>query len=344
MHRSMIAGCVLILAWGPVLSGGSDSGGSDAPATGAAEVTEEVVVTGEQPGPQLWRATRDGHVLWILGTVTEKPADITWRPKQVAAVLDETQLVINQQLQGTTWPANIEIELDTISPFNKLSMGRQLLKMRQQHAPPPLREVVPVPLYERFAALKRRYLPGRADIEMQRPRVAASMLYSAAIAANGLTTRAMIHETVHRLARKRRVKVSEITLEIEVDPETLLAMNREFNEVPLAAELACLEDTIAQIETDLPAVRARANAWAIGDVNAMRQLPFLTRKSCDAVRYSAPRWSDLRSRLENHWLDNVDAAVTKNSATLALLDMSELLQPKGLLAALISRGYTVEGP
>lgn len=339
MHRSMIAGCALIVAWKLVLAG--EAG---VPATLAADVTEEVVVTGEQPGPQLWRATRDGHVLWILGTLTEKPADITWRAKQVAAVLDETQLVINQQLQGTTWPANIEIELDTISPLKKMSMARQLSKMRREQARPPLRDVVPAPLYERFAALRQKYLPGRADIEEQRPRVAANTLYSAAVAANGLTTRAMIHETVHRLARQRRVEVSEITLTIEVDAATLVDMNKEFNEMPVAAELACLEDTITQIETDLPTVRARANAWAIGDVNALRKLPLLTRTSCDTVRYSAPRWSDLRARLETHWLDNVDAAVTKNSATLVLLDMSELLQPNGLLTALISRGYAVEGP
>lgn len=339
MHRSMIAGCALILAWKPVLS--AESGAS---VENAAQVTEEVVVTGEQPGPQLWRATRDGHVLWILGTVTEKPADMTWRPKHVAAVLDATQLVINQQLQGTTWPANIEIELDTISPFKKMSMGRQLQKMRKEHPSPPLREVVPAPLYDRFSALKRKYLPGSESIERQRPRDAASRLYSAAVAAHGLTTRAMIHETVHRLARKRGVKVREITLEMEVDPETLVEIVREFNEVPLAAELACLEETIEQIETDLPTVRARANAWAIGDVKALRELPFLTRTSCDTVRYSAPRWSDLRSRLQNHWLDGVDAAVNRNDSTLVLLDMSELLQPEGLLAALISRGYAVEGP
>jgi hypothetical protein len=336
MRRSVIAGGMLALAWQPLLS--QDSGTSAVAPESA--VTEEVIVTGEQPGPQLWKATRDDHVLWILGTV----AEITWRAKQVAAVLDDTQQVIDQQLQGTTWPANIEIDLATISPLKMISAGRKINKIRKEHAPPPLREVVPAPLYERFAALKGKYLPADEGIEMQRPRVAASALYSAAIAANGLTMRAMIHEKVHRLARERRVKVSEITLEIEVDAETLLAINTEFNEVPLAAELTCLEDTIAQIESDLPSVRARANAWAIGDVNALRKLPFLTRESCDTIRYSAPRWSDLHSRLENYWLDSIDKAVAKNRATLVLLDMSELLQPDGLLASLIARGYAVEGP
>ena len=29
---------------------------------------EEVLVTGERPGPGLWKISKDNHVLWILGT------------------------------------------------------------------------------------------------------------------------------------------------------------------------------------------------------------------------------------------------------------------------------------
>jgi hypothetical protein len=36
--------------------------------------------------------------------------------------------------------------------------------------------------------------------------------------------------------------------------------------------------------------------------------------------------------------------VTQNKSTLVMLDMAELLQTDGLLAALASRGYQVEGP
>ena len=40
------------------------SPGSSSP---AAEAVEEVLVTGEQPGPALWKVTSGEHVLWILG-------------------------------------------------------------------------------------------------------------------------------------------------------------------------------------------------------------------------------------------------------------------------------------
>jgi hypothetical protein len=34
---------------------------------------QEVVVTGEQPGPGLWQVSKGDHVLWVLGTVPLSP-------------------------------------------------------------------------------------------------------------------------------------------------------------------------------------------------------------------------------------------------------------------------------
>lgn len=35
---------------------------------------DEVLVTGEQPGPGLWRVSANGNELWILGTLDPLPA------------------------------------------------------------------------------------------------------------------------------------------------------------------------------------------------------------------------------------------------------------------------------
>jgi uncharacterized protein YbaP (TraB family) len=304
----------------------------------------EVVVTGEQPGPKLWKATRNDHVLWILGTVTPKPRDITWRSKQVAAVLDDTQEVIDQQLQGTTWPTNISIEPEMSGPLQGLRALMRANKVRRAHVPPPLVEVVPPDLYARFAKLKAKYMPRNKDIELQRPRVAANTLYAEAIDDAGLSASAMIHDVVHKLARKRNIKISAVTLVVKPDSATAETIYTEFNEIPPAAELPCFEATIQQLETELPIITARANAWAIGDLKTLRNLPPMTREVCDTVRWSAPRWSDLHARLETLWLDTIDAAVAKNAATLVLIDMSDLLQPDGLLASLPARGYQIDEP
>jgi uncharacterized protein YbaP (TraB family) len=305
---------------------------------------DEVVVTGEQPGPQLWKATRNGHVLWILGTVTPKPRDITWKSKEVGLVLDDTQLVINQQLQGSTWPANISLEPDMSGPFQGLRAMRMASKIRKEYPQPPLRESVPPALYARFQLLKAKYMPKNRDVEMRRPRVAASALYAAAIAESGLTSRAMIHDEVHRLARKRRIKITEPTLVLKLDMDAFAAAQAEFNEIPLSAELKCFEDTLVQLESQIPLITARANAWATGNVEALRKLPPLTRESCDTVLWSAPRWKDLPSQLDKLWLDTIDTAVVKNPSTLVMLDMHELLQPNGVLEGLVKRGYEVDAP
>jgi hypothetical protein len=48
---------------------------------------EEVLVTGQQPGPGLWKVTRpddaNGHVLWILGNHSPLPKKLSWRSTEL---------------------------------------------------------------------------------------------------------------------------------------------------------------------------------------------------------------------------------------------------------------------
>jgi hypothetical protein len=316
-----------------------------APSPKSAAQLEEVLVSGEIPGPQLWKLTAaNGHLLWILATVTPKPRNITWKSKEVGNVLDFTQEVIDQQLQGTKWAANITLDVASFNPLAGLSASRRAAKLRKEAPPPPLREVLPPDVYERFAKLKSRYLPKDVTIEKQRPRIAANRLFNAAVEAHGLSSRAMIHEEVHKLASRRRVKVSDVSQEFEFDIDTMVTVYTEFNQIPPADELPCMLETIEQLESHMGTITERANAWATGNVPKLRTLPHLRRESCDSVYWSAPRWSQLDSQLDTLWLNTVEKAVAKNKSTLVMLDMAELLQTDGLLAALASRGYQVEGP
>ena len=53
----------------------------------AQELLEEVLVTGEQPGPAMWKVKRGDHTLWIVGTLTPLPSKMTWRSQQVEDVI-----------------------------------------------------------------------------------------------------------------------------------------------------------------------------------------------------------------------------------------------------------------
>src|SRR6478609_5064912 len=55
---------------------------------------ETVLVTGEQPGPGLWKVSKGDHVLWILGAQYPLPKNMTWRGRDVEQTIAESQAVI----------------------------------------------------------------------------------------------------------------------------------------------------------------------------------------------------------------------------------------------------------
>ena len=50
-----------------------------------------VVVSGLQPGPRLWKVSRDGRVMWVLGTMSPLPKGLDWAPGETAARLREAR-------------------------------------------------------------------------------------------------------------------------------------------------------------------------------------------------------------------------------------------------------------
>ena len=40
---------------------------------------DEILVTGERPGPAMWRVSNGTHDLWILATLLPLPKHMTWR-------------------------------------------------------------------------------------------------------------------------------------------------------------------------------------------------------------------------------------------------------------------------
>ncbi|MEO7208165.1 MAG: hypothetical protein ABI145_15615, partial [Steroidobacteraceae bacterium] len=55
---------------------------------------DEILVTGERPGPGLWRVSKGDHDLWILATLTPLPKGMTWRSKAVEARIARSQIVL----------------------------------------------------------------------------------------------------------------------------------------------------------------------------------------------------------------------------------------------------------
>ncbi|HYX75246.1 MAG TPA: TraB/GumN family protein [Steroidobacteraceae bacterium] len=295
------------------------------------EAMQELVVEGRHEGPRMWSVRSGAHTLWILGTISPLPKKMEWQPDAVEETLKQTQEVV------PAWPA-YGIGANPITALRVYIAWRHLQK------PPdnlPLRDSLPPPLYARVEALKERYAPHDTKIEQMRPMLAARELLTKVFDAAGLAIRNEVQQEVLSLAARHGVRVHQDKLRIE-DPVDVL---KDVGATPLAGEVACLDAVVTLLESDLANMQARARAWALGDVDTLRQLPHADdRAACIAAVSTSERVRKLIARAQDDWLIAVTDSLARNRGTLAVQSMDRLLGEHGALATLRARGYLVEGP
>jgi uncharacterized protein YbaP (TraB family) len=315
------------LAMSPVAQAGQVA----AQGTQATATMPEVVVEGHHEGPRMWQVRKGDHRLWILGTVSPLPKKMIWQPAAVQEVLKQTQEVV------PAWPSYG-------IGANPITALRLYIQWRRMQKPPdhmPLQQALPPALYARVAALEARYDPRDKTLEQLRPMLAAERLLTKVLEASGLTARNEVQQTVLQLARAQGVRVRQDKLRID-DPLDLL---KDVGATPLSGEVACLDAVVTRLETDLGPMQARARAWALGDVETLRNLPHTdNRTACVAAVATSERVRSLIERAEDDWLGAVEDSLAHNRGTLGVQSMDRLLGEHGALAALRARGYEVEGP
>ena len=301
------------------------------PAASAASDIVEIDVTGERPGPGMWKVSKDNHVLWIMGTLEPLPKKMTWRSKALEGVLAESQEVLpSRPAFGFSW-----------NPIAALRLYWQWRGIQKIPDHGTLQSTLPPALYARFEALRLKYAPHDPELEELRPMLAALRLFEKGIDASGLRFGHEVQDSVLRLAQRGNVHLHKMTLPID-DPRGLL---KEIGQIPVQAQIGCLEVTVARLESDLSAMRARAAAWAVGDVDALRKLPLPDQQSvCLAELSNSARFKELNEQMAREWLQGANDALSKNTSTLALKSIYDLLGPHGILERFRAQGYQVEGP
>jgi uncharacterized protein YbaP (TraB family) len=290
---------------------------------------EEVAVVGEHKGPQMWRVTAGDHVLWILGTMQPLPKKMTWDSRDVEKALGEVQEVI---------PEYINLDVGFLTSIRLYPKWKRIHVLKDGQT---LKQVLPADLYARFSALRDRYGSGPTDMEHLQPLFAADRLKEEATEKFGLSRAADVHATVLKLARQHHVTVRNLTLKIQ-DPKDLL---QEAGELPIPAQSVCLEPVVETLEKAMGVLRARANAWALGDVQTLRTLqPVNTGGAavCWKAAAGTVHIADLGRRLHQLWMDAIKDALRTNKTSLAIQDIDSLLG--GFLAELRAAGYSIEGP
>lgn len=313
--------CVLLASVFVTAPAAGQSGDTRYTRTPAGTTVEEVLVTGEHPGPGMWKVVHGDHTLWILGTQTPLPRRLIWRSEEVEFAISEAQQVLD------AYSASFSVR------------GGNPLAMKGK----PLRRLLPRRAYSQWRALKAKYIGDDAEIETALPVTAALILRSNALAQAGLGNSDIVLRELHRLAQAYNVPVTndhQVTKIIANVPTDAEAQQRG---------VAFLIETMKNLEEDLRAARARANAWAIGDIDALRAQ---AAEDTNIARLYASSWpyltdaelAALTQETDAKWLAAAEKALQRNQTTVASLPIFMLLRPDGLLAELRARGFEVIEP
>lgn len=299
------------------------------------DVIDEVQVTGERPGPAMWRVSKADHDLWILATLSPLTKKMTWRSGIVEARIASSQVVLS--------PPTVKVD---IGFFKAVGLIPAALHARHSPDGKSLEQKLPHELYIRWLALRVKYL-GQSD-EKLRPAVAAFDLYDHALDAADLADRdSDIWGSVKRAADGHHVAIEAVEIKASIkDPKETL---RELAQIPDELEITCLEKTMERIETGLPIMVRRANLWALGDIQGLRANPL--GGAHDDCRQVFLATSQMKSQLQqieksvnDAWLQAAGYALARNPTSFAVVAIDDLLGPEGYLQELEAKGYDVVEP
>lgn len=296
---------------------------------------DTIVVSGAFPAPRLLELTRGGKKLLIMATLSPTPRAMVWDAPTVERRVAQAGEVLG--------PPGVAVSAD-VGVFGGLMLYPAYRKSKENPGGRKLDQVLPAATYARWQAARNRYMPGNDRVERLRPVNAAQQLFDAAVERAGLTTEDRIAPAIYRIAKANDVPIRSTTLQVVIkDPkETLKRLSTtSFSDVP------CMQQTLDRIEADVQMMRARANAWAQGDVARLRELPFQDqKKACvDALANNdvarAQGIDNIEAAIVRKWLDVAHASLSSHDVVLALVPMSRLEGPDGVLDALRTEGYTL---
>jgi uncharacterized protein YbaP (TraB family) len=340
MRIFLAAGMLAMLATTPAWAQSAPAAASTAPSSSPANapLLQAVSVTGAQPGPGLWKVSKGDHVMWVLGTLSPLPKHMEWQSAEVEQALAHSQELLESP------KADVKVEAGF---FTKLTLLPSVYSARKNPGGVSLQQILPAEMYARWETLKQVYFGNDHSIEYWRPIVVALKLYQKALDKAGLTSGNDISKTVLKLADAHGVRRVPMRYELVIQhPRDVLDTLKQTN----LHDVSCFNQTLNLVQSDMPALTQRANAWSTGDVQALQRLALGDRhESCVVAVVNADfaqqlGLHDLPQRIEDKWLAAAQDALARNTQTFALLSMDEVLAPDGFLAHLKAKGYTVQAP
>jgi uncharacterized protein YbaP (TraB family) len=293
----------------------------DAPPSPAALV-EEVEVIARLPGPALWRVSTSTAQLWILGLDGPLPRDFQWDNRRVAAALDGArELVLPPVATGGLGDAVTFL----VDPGHLV------------HLPPgeTVRGGLPPEQARRLDAAARAIGRNPAHYDHWRPVLAAAALVGDGQRYYRLNGGGPL-PAVAALAKSKGVRLRQLAAYKAHD------LLRSLGDTPPEVAAACLALATATVER-LPAdAQRRAEAWATGDLKALKAIDAGSDSS--ACLDAAPPVAAFRDRAAEDWAKALAEALASPGKTVVAAGLDTLIRKGGLLDQLKAQGLEVIGP
>lgn len=297
-----------------------------------------VDVAGVMPGPGLWQVRRDDHVLWLIGSLSPVPRRMQWRSAELDARLAESDAILAAPGFTVTTGRGM---------LHAMTLVPSVLGARKLPDNQTLADVLTPDLFARWSALKAEHLGRDRGIERWRPLFAAEKLHGKVVERAGLSFESPVSDHVDKAAKRRKLPRIPAMLAITID-DSRQAL-REFKQGNLE-DVDCFERTLQRLEGDVALLSARAEAWATGDIDALRTLHDSDPSSaCITALMDSPVLrqrgiDDVRAQGQALWLDVAEQVLGEHRTTVGVVPIAWLLADDGILATLAARGYRVLGP
>jgi uncharacterized protein YbaP (TraB family) len=285
-------------------------------------LVEALEVIAKPPGPAMWRVTRGDAEVVIVGTVSPIAHQQDWDSRRVERALTGAKLLLTAS-KAKTGPVVLAALLLRDAPRLRVSDGSTL----ESRLPPQLAG--------RFAA-DRQVARQKADrYDKWKPGAAGFMLLSDYDKAAGLS-RAKPAQTIERMARQAKVKTRPMNT-VDLGP-----LIKQAGKLDDEGHRVCLEVALGELERQAPDPRAVGRAWANGDLRTLNRIyrPSAL-EPCLLQISSGPA---LIARQIDSATSGVSQALASAGRTVALIDLSLLLRPGGVLDRLAAQGDVVNAP
>lgn len=278
----------------------------------------EFVVTAKPQGPVLWRVAKGASEVWILGAPPNLPRDLKWNTDRVERALTGANVLLTRPRA-------------TVDLFTAIGILTHLNLPRGRT----LDQDLPADLEARFA--HARALAGRPASRYARlkPIWAAWRVIADYYGAAGLSYTEP-QDTLVRLAARRHTPVRPIA-SYGAKPVV-----RNFETMGDVQAQACLADAISDIEHDARHSAAEARAWAMGDLQKVRE--HYAEPAFRLCLEQSPSFVALRDKSVGDTVAAVNAALARPGKSVAIFPLGDLLRDGGALQRLRDQGATITEP